>query len=640
MKQWIYFSAIVIALFLPSCLRTQPPAAAAPTAVFTPLPTRTPEPAPPSSLTVCLGDEPNTLYPFGELNEAARVVLSAIYDGPLDVVSYAYRPAILIETPTLENGGAQIVRAQVRAGDRVADAEGNLLPLEAGVRIRPAGCRSDDCVIAYDGTSAIEMDQMVVDFRLRPDLTWSDGTPLTAEDSVYAFGLAARGDEHAYLIRRTQIYEATDAQTVQWWGVPGFVDAAYMTNFWSPAPRHAWSRFSEEELPSVDIASTVPLGWGPYRITEWIAGESITLEKNPYYFLARDGYPKIDIVRFRFTPDPNLALSEFVAGRCDLLDSTIALDAHFGFLQSLQATEQARVFVTSGMSIEWLGFGIVPASYDDGYDPQKDRPDLFADLYTRQGIAHCLDRQAVVDEVFFGAATVPTTYLPANHPLFDASIQRIPYDPELGASLLELAGWQDTDNDPATPRRAVNVRNVADNTPLLVNYYATTAAQRRQVAEILEHSLAECGVGLRVQYFTPNDLYTPGPEGALFGRNFDLAQYALGINGIEPPCNWFVSAEIPSAQNDWAGANITGYSSREYDTACRLAQLALPEERDYIQSYRRTQMMISNDLPAVPLYHRLRIAAARPDLCGFELDPTAVSLWNIEAFYIGETCQK
>ena len=51
------------------------------------------------SLRVCLGEEPNTLYPLGNLNSAARSVLSAIYDGPMDVVEYGYEPIILEKVP-------------------------------------------------------------------------------------------------------------------------------------------------------------------------------------------------------------------------------------------------------------------------------------------------------------------------------------------------------------------------------------------------------------------------------------------------------------------------------------------------------------------------------------------------------------
>jgi peptide/nickel transport system substrate-binding protein len=125
----------------------------------------------------------------------------------------------------------------------------------------------------------------------------------------------------------------------------------------------------------------------------------------------------------------------------------------------------------------------------------------------------------------------------------------------------------------------------------------------------------------------------------LFGRRFDLIEYAMGVNGIEPPCTWFTGAEIPNAGTHWIGTNVTGYRSAAFDDACRLARLSLPDETAYTESYRQTQAVFSADLPAIPLYFRLRTAAARPDFCHFDLDPSANPLWNIEAFDYGPDCQ-
>lgn len=619
---------------------SQPDATAVPSETPIPLPTATPAP---SALTVCLGQEPNTLYPFGGPNAAARSVLASVNDGPIDMVGYDYQPVILTQLPSIENGDAQIVRTPIQAGAQVVDADGTLVLLAQGVRVRPAGCRGDDCIITYDGTTALEMDQMIVNFRMRPNLTWADGTPLTSDDSVYAFTLASDASSitNTFLIDRAQTYEAVDAQTVQWWGKPGFIDPAYFTNFWAPAPKHLWSQFSADQLAVTDIAARSPIGWGPYMIQDWVAGDHITLTKNPYYFRAAEGYPKFDTLSFRFIADPNTALSELVAGRCDILDPSIRLNNHANLLQEMQFGEQAQAFFTPGMTIEWLGLGTTPAAYDDGYDTiyQKDRQDIFADAHTRQGIAYCLDRKSVVDNVFQGNTTVPTTYLPVEHPLYDPNIEAIPFDPSVGASLLEQAGWKDTDGDPATPRLAVTVKNVAAGTPLSLNYYTTTATQRRQVVEILQQSLAQCGIGLNPQFFSQNDLYASGPSGLLFGRRFDLIEYAMGVNSIEPPCGWFTSAEIPNASNAWIGTNVTGYKNAQYDAACRAAQLALPGEQTYTDSYRQTEILFSSELPAIPLYYRLRIAAARPDICHFDLDATANPLWNIEAIDMGEACQ-
>ncbi len=628
---------LILLIITTACLTPQLQASTS-TPPVSPSVTDTPAPQVQSSLTVCLGQEPNTLYLYGAPNEAARSVLAAIFEGPLDIVGYEYQPVILTRVPSLENGEAQIVRIAVQAGVQVVDADGSQAALAVGTRVRPAGCRSNDCVVPYDGVSPLEMDQMVVTFRLRPDLTWSDGTPVTADDSTYAFGLAKASDPAGYIFQRTQTYEAADQTTLQWWGVPGFIDPSYFINFWAPAPKHMWSEFSAEQLQTVDIASHSPLGWGPYMIDEWIAGDHITLKKNPYYFRAPEGYPKTDILSFRFIPDPDVALSELIAGRCDILDPTIQLDNHAGLLMEMQTAGQVNAFFTTGMNIEWLGLGLVPASYDNGYDIQKDRQDIFADLHTRQAIAYCLDRQAVVDTVLLGLTTVPITYIPVDHPLYDPNIETIPYDPQAGISLLELAGWQELDKDSSTPLQAVNVNNVAYNTRLELNYYTTTATQRRQVVEILEKSLSNCGVGLQVHYFSQNDLYSSGPDGLLFGRRFDLAEYALGVNGMEPACSWFTTAEIPSEATEWIGTNLSGYSNPEYDSACLAAGSALPTEVEYVNSHRRTQGIFSASLPAIPLYYRLRIAATRPDICSFDLDPTAATLWNVEAIARGDEC--
>jgi peptide/nickel transport system substrate-binding protein len=630
--------ALLLFFILTSCLGFTP-ATVTPTVIASPPPTRTPEPAPQTTLTICLGAEPNTLYPFSELNSAAQSVLAAIYDGPVDTVSYDYQPVLFTQMPTLENGEAQIVRTEVQAGGRIVEANGEVASLEAGMRVRPAGCSDDECAVTFDGTSALEMDQMVVTFRLRPDLTWSDGAPLTAEDSFYSFQLDQEANPDDFLIERTQSYEVADSQTLQWWGIPGYIDATYFMNYWTPAPRHVWSEFSADELPEVDLASRTPTGWGPYRLREWFPGDRIVLEKNPYYFRAADGYPRADMLIFRIVPDPNTALSEMIAGRCDILDPSLPLDQHLDILQGMQAAGQAQFFVTTGMSIEWLGLGLVPASYDNGYNMQTDRQNYFSDPRTRKGIAYCLDRQSIVDDVLFGLTAVPAAFVPGEHPAFDPDIEEIPYDPQTGLSLLALAGWQDTDNDPSTPLRAVSVKDVAYNTPLTLNYYAVSTAQRRQAAEILVESLSECGIRLDVRFFTLDELYISSSEGPLFGRNFDLAQYALNVEGFEPPCAWFTSEEIPNQTNSWSGTNVTGFSSDEFDAACRAAQSALRDDPAYLTNHRRAQIIFADELPAIPLYHRLRIAAAAPEICHFDLDPTANPLWNIEAIGSGAACQ-
>ncbi len=325
-------------------------------------------------------------------------------------------------------------------------------------------------------------------------------------------------------------------------------------------------------------------------------------------------------------------------GTCDLLDPSTRLDNQVGLLQQLRLDDRVRLLVAQTNVMEWLGFGITPASYDDGFDVEKDRPDLFGDKRTRQAIAMCLDRQKVVDTVLFGLSEVPDSYVPPDDPLHNANVEKYEFNPASGNQLLEKVGWLDQDNDPSTPREAFQVTGVPVGTPLVLNYYTTTATQRHQVAEILTRSLAECGIGLNVIYSIASDFYLAGPTGPLFGRHFDLAEYSIGTDSLEPQCGWFTSSQIPNEANRWAGTNVAGYKSIDFDAACHKSLQTLSTDPEYA-FHQEAQAIFAADIPAIPLYLRLRVAATRPDFCGFTLDPSSSSaLADIEAFDYGTPC--
>jgi peptide/nickel transport system substrate-binding protein len=439
---------------------------------------------------------------------------------------------------------------------------------------------------------------------------------------------------------RTAIYEAADEQTIQWWGKPGFIDPQYFTNFWMPLPKHLWEELPPQDLPKLEISSRMPVGWGPYIIDEWEAGKQLHFVKNLNYFRAGSDLPGFDELTFLILPDANSAISALVEGTCDVLDPSLRLDAQVGLLQQMQADRQADLQVAQTMTMEWLGFGIVPASYDNGYSTsdKQDRPDIFGDKRVRQAVALCLDRQKVVDTVLFGLSQVPDVYLPSDHPLHNGNIQTYEFNPKSGSEILEQVGWLDDDNDPTTPRRAANVTRVPVGTPLVLNYYTSSATQRHQVADIFIQSLAQCGITLNPIYETADEFYAQGPLGPLFGRQFDLAAYSMGANSLEPQCGWFTSAQIPSAGNQWVGTNVMGYKSRQFDEACAAAAQTLPGVAEYIL-HQEAQSIFATDLPAIPLYLRLKVAATRPDFCGFTLDPSESSaLADIETFDYGESC--
>jgi len=386
----VIFANLCVLWFLSGCgsasgtVETGTPAQAS--LQITPERSATPTPATQRTLTICLGEEPASLYPYGSLSAAARSVQAAIYDGPIDTNSYGYQAVILQKIPSLEDGDAQLQPIPVEAGDAVVDAGGQPVTLAAGVRLRPGGCHAQDCVITYDGVSAIQMDQMVVNFTLLPGLTWSDGEPLTADDSLFSYQIASSPNTPGsrYLFERTLSYEMVDELTLQWWGKPGYVDSNYFTNFWTPYPRHLWGDFSAAELPGVEAAARAPVGWGAYIIQDWMPGEGIYLSRNPHYFRSAEGLPAFDSLVFRFVTDPNVAISQLIAGTCDLLDPSVGLDNQVQLLNAFSENRQLKAIYATSMNLERLDFGIRPAVYDDGFSLDAgDRADLFGDKRTR-----------------------------------------------------------------------------------------------------------------------------------------------------------------------------------------------------------------------------------------------------------------
>lgn len=640
---WITFFALTLtACNVPFLNADETPTATPTSADPAPATTKeaTPTPGPERALNICLGQEPNTLYLYDEPNPAAQSVLQAIYDGPIDQYNYAYEPVILQKLPSLQDGTAKFINTPVQEGDWVVNTDGEKIELAQGSRVYPAGCADPSCAITYKPDMNLQMEQMVVNFSLLPDLLWADGAELTADDSVYAYDLAiaSKSPSYAYLLERTESYEAVDYLTVTWRGIPGYRDNSYQDNFWQPLPYHVWSSFSASELVDADVAARYPLGWGPYVIDIWNPGESIRLIKNPLYHRADEGLPHFDVINFLFTPNPNDAIAALLDGQCDLLDPSISLDHQVPLLQSLAANKQIQLYNTETLSLESLHFGINPAAYDDGINLGNERPPILSNTGTRQAIALCLDRQGVVDRVLHGLTTVPDSYIPNAHPLYSPQLELYPYNPTEGAQRLQNIGWKDLDNDPTTPRTALNIIGIPNGTKLNLTYLTTTSMQRRQTSEILAASLRECGIGVTVEYLSPEDLYAPGPAGPLFGRQFDLAQFAMGSESLRPRCDWFSTNAIPNAKNDWQGANISGYSSSDYDEACQTAAFSLPNSNLYQSSYQKTLAIYAKDLPAVPIYPYLSFAAARPDLSGFIMDASAQNpLWSIENWDIAFT---
>lgn len=610
MRRWL---APIIALVLcaacaePNPLPTQIPPSPSPSRV----PTPTPEP---KRLTICLPAEPDSLYVYGTDRQAAHHIWPALYDGPIDTRDYTQQPVILTSLPSLGDD-AIVEPIPVQAGDRVLAASGSVMNLAPGVIVEDAEGRRT----TFRGDPII-MRHMVVTFTLRSDIRWSDGEPLTADDSVYSFELAASPatptDRH--IVERTADYRAANEYQVVWQGVPGFLDRAYFLNLWHPLPRHAWEGFSATELLTAEISTREPMGWGPFVVREWSSGDAITMERNPFYFRAPEGLPHVDQVTFRFMGDTEKLAKGLLAGTCDLVthDAGDVVER-----DELKASPVVKAFTTQDNSWELLAFGISPAA-------DYNRPDFFEDVRVRQAIAQCIDRQAVADEALGPGGRVLYSYLAPEHPAYAREELTVwPYDPEAGRLLLAQAGWYDEDNDGI--RESHGIPGIPDGTPYQITYTTTDDPLRLRTATQLQSQLEACGIRVTLQALAPEVLFAPGPEGELFGRRFDLAQFSWPITAY-PLCDSFLSSQIPG-ERAWSKPNVAGFIDSAYDDACREALETLPSSVDYLIRHAAPQRIFSQRIPVLPLFQRQRTTLARVSVIGLSPNPSQPSeLWNLE----------
>jgi peptide/nickel transport system substrate-binding protein len=652
-RKILLFWLVAASLALASCQSSTPTSAATQGVLATPTDgtqaSPQPEPAaatstlpPKRTLVVCEGQEPQSLYIYGTSARGMWSILEAVYDGPFDTRNFSAQPVILEDLPSLAGGDAVLTPVEVKAGDNVVDANGNLVALATGTRVSPSGCSGDACNSPWDGKKTLKLDQLKVTFKLKPGIQWSDGQPLTAGDSVYSFDLASAPETPVSknIIDRTVSYTAIDELTVEWTGLPGYVPSQYNTLFWLPLPKHAWGSIKPADLLTAPEATQKPLGWGPYVIDSWVAGDHISLNKNPLYFRASEGLPKFDTLVFRFLGDQssnNLAALE--AGECDIIDQNVLLEDQMEQLVSDSAMGKVKALFGQGPEWEHLDFGIKPASYDDGFNVGKDRADFFSDSRVRQAFAYCINRQALVETLFYSQTSVPGGYLPPAHPLFQADLKPLPYDPVSGAKLLDEAGWKADNSNPTATRTAAGSATVPAGTPLVVSYAISDSPLDLQVAQMVQKNLSSCGIDARISTYDLAQLYTSGPDGPLFGRQFDLTQFAWET-GSQSPCFLYQTSQIPTAKNNWLGANITGYSNPDYDAACQKALQSRPDQADYAKINQQAESLFASQLPVIPLYYRMKIVATRPDLCGLQMDVTDRSaLWGLEGLDYGTGCK-
>jgi peptide/nickel transport system substrate-binding protein len=585
----------------------------------------------PKTLIICLGQEPATLAWFKN-DLVTADVLQAVYDGGIDSRHYQYQPVYYTKLPSFNDQDAARVAVTVKDGDPVYDAaSGGVVTLTKGVNLT----QLDGSIKVYDGSGSAAAVQIWAQWTLVDGMQWEDGTPVTADDQVFTFQTDSSPDLPSVdksLISVTAKFEALDQQTTRWTGIPGYTDNTFFLNVWQPLPKHIYGKLPPAKMLQDEAINRRPPAFGPFKVDEWVAGDHIALSRNPTYWRAGEGLPKLDKLVFRFIPDTNQLLAQLAAGKCDVGTHDNAFEGSLPLIKQFQSQKLMAPQVAAGSQFEHLDFNQKPSPNYSGFAAKARNANgspIFANPQIRQAMADCLDRPALIDQAANGAAVIQDVYVPASHPLYagDSGIVKYPFDKDAGLALLAKNGWKDTNGD-----------GVLDNGKGQdFSFVLSTRSNslRQKTTQVIQAQLkANCMIEAKIELYN-SEFFETTRDSILQGFNYDVAEFAFNT-GVEPACDFYTSGAISGPANGWGGYNTLGYASASFDAACQGALSALdPLKKKDLHA--QAQKIFSTDLPSLMLFSPAIIAVTGPKVSGVSVDPTEASeMWNVENFDVSQ----
>jgi len=529
---------------------------------------------------------PSDLFPYANdsaLRRINSIATEMIYPAPILTYNYGYTTTgILTQVPTIANGDVQINDVSV-----FLDDAGNITTTTTAV--------------------ITQVQQLAITYHWNDKLTWSDGTPLTAADSVFAYALARKnaplGEEARLLLDRTANYEKIDDYTTKATLQPDLIGSGFFLSYWTPLPQHLLKDVAPADIRTSEFAQK-PIGYGPYVIESRSSNE-IRFVRNPYYY---GTIPATSQVVLTAMSGVDMIRANLQNGNLDVaITDRVAID-QYAFIDQ---DARAGLPVTYFRSPVW-------EHIDYNLDVQ-----ILQDIKVRRALAYGFNRQALADTLFNGRSPVLDSWLlPEQRGDVPADqLTLYPFDPETASELLDAAGY---------PMRDSGVRVSKQGVTLTLELITTTGSPLRQeIADRFKSDMQTIGVEINVRTLPPEEIFAP--SGPLFLRQFELALFAWIATPDPAGLQLWSCSAVPSDINGWIGNNFAGWCTRDADFAVKKAATSL-DIAVQREQYLAQQTLFTSELPSMPLFQRLGVVITTNNMTGVKPDPLAPITWNIASW--------
>lgn len=442
-------------------------------------------------------------------------------------------------------------------------------------------------------------DGRTIEFRLRDDVVFHDGTPMNADAVKFSFDrllseeMGAPGASFAGTLQETEVI---DDYTVR----------LHYEDVYAPALLNLSTTFlgiisptAVEELG--DSYSQRPVSAGPFKIREVVSGDRIVLERFEEYawapaFYENQGAARLETITFQVVPDDATQL---------LLLQTRGID-----IASAPPRDVARLIergqVGEGQELNlytWLAAGIRYLGQTSCCGRLTENPDI------RRAVAHAINREEIVDAALEGFAEPITGLFSPSTWGYDPDMTGFPHDPEISREILRELGYSDGADGFMT----------LDGQPLTLVLWTYTTPEYQRVSQIVQAQLADAGINVDLQQLESSTLLANTRN-----AEHDLLLIAYGWSDAGILSFFFGSDRLESS-------NRVHFARDDVDELLRLGNATIdPDERFAV--YQELQRLILDEAPWVPLYAVQGLTLARSEVQGIRVHPFQATLLLYDAY--------
>lgn len=486
---------------------------------------------------------------------------------------------------------------------------------------------------------SVEPDQKTWTFKLRKNLKWSDGHPLTADDVVFTWQAIYDPkvvNVHADAFRIDgKEFQVTKIDDLSVKVVTPAVYAPFLVYFGSTAilPRHVLAKsLAEGSFASAYGVNTPPgelVCSGPFKLKDYKPAQVVLLERNPYFMqVDKKGQrlPYLDHVVFNIVPDMNAMSLRFLSGESDVMEE-IRPDEHAKY-RAEEAKGRFKVFdLGPGLDRSFLVF-----NQNTGTNSKTGKPYLepkkqswFRNTRFRQAIAYAVDRETISKSILAGRAVPAYGFLSSSNPKWlHTNLAEYPFNLDKARALLKEIGIEDRNGD----------GKLEDAQGQKIEFRIATIAGnqlRDSIAVLLVSDLNKLGLEVTKQTVDFNKL----SDMLRISRDFDAALLRLGGGDSDPASSMNV-LRSDGFTHYWA----VNQPAPSYPWEARINQLMV----DMVQTldfdarkkaFAEVQEIMNREQAFIYTVSMLSSCAARPDLMNLKpsVIPSYKATWNAQELY-------